>query len=58
MIAIVLSFILGAYFMYAWKFPKPRPVEAGHRKDILLPHTEELELYYNGFSSCSQKVSF
>ena len=36
---------------------KVRPVgKVGYREDILLPHTDTLELYHCGFSSCSQKV--
>jgi hypothetical protein len=51
-----LGIAIGAYFMYAWTFPKVKPVKGGYRPDIILPHTEELELYYFTYSSCSQKV--
>jgi hypothetical protein len=56
MLQLILGFVLGAYFMYCWSFPKVKSVKGGYRADIILPHTEEVELYYNTFSSCSQKV--
>ena len=30
--------------------------KGGLMETVTLPHTEELELYHNAFSSCSQKV--
>lgn len=53
----IIGFLLGIYFWYAWSHPKVRPVQGGYRHDIVLPHTEELELYYHPYSANSRKVT-
>ena len=56
MFGFIIGFLLGIYFWRCWTWPRTRPVKPGLNKDIILPHTESLELHHNMLSSCSQKV--
>jgi len=52
----LFGFAIGVYFWRCWTYPRTRPISPGLNKNVLLPHTEELELHHNTLSSCSQKV--
>ena len=56
MFGFIAGFLLGIYFWRCWTWPRVRKVKAGLCKDVILPHTENLELHHNTLSSCSQKV--
>ena len=56
MFGFIAGFLLGIYFWRCWTWPRVRKVKPGLRKDVILPHTENLELHHNTLSSCSQKV--
>ena len=57
MFGFIAGFLLGIYFWRCWTWPRVRKVKPGLNKDVILPHTENLELHHNTLSSCSQKVS-
>jgi len=49
--------VLVGLFVYKWwTFPRAKSVVPGLNKDVFLDHKEDVELYYNTLSSCSQKV--
>ena len=56
MFGFIAGFLLGIYFWRCWTWPRVRKVKPGLSKDVILPHTENLELHHNTLSSCSQKV--
>ena len=56
MFGFIAGFLLGIYFWRCWTWPRVRKVKPGLNKDVILPHTENLELHHNTLSSCSQKV--
>jgi hypothetical protein len=56
MLELILGIGLGAYFWFCWSFPKARPVSGGYKADIILPHTDEVELYGHFESANALKV--
>ena len=56
MFELIVGFLIGVYFWRCWTWPRTRKVNPGLNRNIILPHSTELELHYSTLSSCSQKV--
>lgn len=54
-VALVLVVILIVWYFWELQHRKTRAMSGGLHADIILPHTQEWELYHNDFSLCSKK---
>jgi len=61
LVFVVALLVLIVTVLFIWKLvfiARIKSVEGGYKHDVILPHTEPVELYFADVSACSMKVRF